>query len=151
MNWKDLAKYFVHGIVFSILFLILALVWIVALLFLVTIGLIIGLIIGLALLFLIVGFLNSGITSFLWFEMRTSFRDLFFHGLVLLVVLFILDVIIVTLPSLAFPGMATRVVTFIISSFLYGFVAKKVAGRWELKTPEGIRKAIEEELRDKIL
>lgn len=151
LNWKNLAKYFVHGIVFSILFLILTLAWVFVLVLLTAIGFIIGLIIGFGLLLLIVGFLNSGITSLLWFEVKTSFWDLFFHGLVLLIVLLILDVIIVTLPSLAIPGTATRVVTLVISSFLYGFVAKKVDGWWELEYREGIPKAIEAEWRDKRL
>ena len=146
-----MAKYFLHGIFFSILFLVLAVAWIFLLLFLTAIGFIIGLIIGFGVLFLIVGFLNSNITSLLWFEVKTSFWDLFFHGLVLLIVLFISDIIIVTMPNLAFPATTTRVVTFIISSFIYGFVAKRVARWWAQEYEEDIPEAIEAEWRDKRL
>lgn len=136
MNWKDLAKYFIHGIAFSLLFLLLVIAWIFVLMILVGLGFIIGLIIGLGLLFLIVGFLNSIITVYLWFDVKMSFLDLLFHGLVLFVVLLIVNGISVTLPSLAFPGIATTVVTFIIASFLDGFVAKEVAGRWKQEPKE---------------
>ena len=130
MNWKDLAKYFIHGIAFSILFLILGIVWAFVFAFLVIIGFIIGLIIGLGLLFLIVGYLNSLITFYLWFEVRTSFWDLFFHGLALFVILLVVNGIFVTVPSLVFPGIATTLTTLVIATFLDGFVAKKTAGWW---------------------
>lgn len=133
MNWKDVAKYFVHGIAFSILFLIFFFVWAFILVFLTAIGSFIGLILGFGLLFLIVGFLNSVISTYLWFEVETSLTDLFVHGLVLFIVLLILDVITVFLPSLAFPGTATRVITLFTSAFLYGFVAKRIARFWELE------------------
>lgn len=131
LNWKDLAKYFIHGIAFSLFFLALAIAWVFVLMILVGLGFIIGLIIGLGLLFLIVGFLNSMITVNLWFDVKMSFLDLFFHGLALFVILLIVNGISVALPSLAFPGMATTVVTFVISTFLDGFVAKNVAGWWK--------------------
>lgn len=131
MNWKDLAKYFLHGIVFSLLFVLLAIAWIFILVILVGLGFIIGLIIGLGLLFIIIGFLNSAITAYLWFEMKTSFWDLLFHGLTLFIILLIANGIFITLPSLALPGVATTVITTIIASFVDGFVAKNVAGWWK--------------------
>lgn len=151
MNWKDLAKYFIHGIAFSLLFVLLAIVWVFALVVLVGLGFIIGLIIGLGMLFLIIGFLNSLITFFLWFEVRTSFWDIFFHGLVLFIVLLIVNGIFITAPSLALPGIATTVITVIIACFLDGFVAKKVAGFWEKEYREGIPKAVEAEWSDRNL
>ena len=141
MNWKDLAKYFIHGIAFSLLFLLLAIAWIFIFIILVGVGFIIGLIIGLGLLFLIVGFLNSIITVYLWFDVKMSFLDLLFHGLVLFVVLLIVNGISVTLPSLAFPGIATTVVTFVVSAFLDGFAAKEVAGRWRQEHKKSVPKA----------
>lgn len=148
MNWKDLAKYFIHGIAFSLLFVLLAIVWVFVLVVLVGLGFIIGLIIGLGLLFLIIGFLNSLITIHLWFEVKTSSWDLFFHGLVLFIVLLIVNGIFITAPSLAFPGITTTAITFIIACFLDGFVAKKVAELWKKEYPEGIPEAIEEKWRD---
>ena len=151
LNWKDLAKYFIHGIAFSLLFVLLAIVWVFVLVFLVGLGFIIGLLIGLGLLFLIIGFLNSLITFLLWFEVKTSFWDIFFHGLVLFIVLLVVNGIFITAPSLAFPGITTTVITFIIACFLDGFVAKKVAGLWRREYREGIPKAIQAEWRDKNL
>lgn len=151
MNWKDLAKYFIHGIAFSILFLILGVVWAFVFAFLVVIGFIIGLVIGIGLLFLIVGFLNSVITSFLWFEVKTSFWDLFLHGLALFIILLVVNSIFVTIPSLVFPEIATTLTTLTIATFLNGFIGKKVAGWWEQEYREDIPKAIEAEWRDKNL
>jgi len=151
MNWKDLAKYFIHGMAFSIFFLILALVWVFILVILVGIGFIIGLIIGLGLLFLIVGFLNSAITAYLWFEVKSGFWDLLFHGIVLFLILLVVNVIFVTVPTLVFPGIATTVITFIVAAFLDGFVAKKVAGWWRQEYLESIPKAIEAQWQDKNL
>jgi hypothetical protein len=151
LNSRDMAKYFLHGIVFSILFLVLAFAWIFLLLFLTAIGFIIGLIIGFGVLLLIVGFLNSSITSLLWFEVKTSFWDLFFHGLALFIILLVVNGIFVSVPLLVFPGIATTVATLILATFLNGFVGKKVAGLWEKEYREGIPEAIEAEWRDKKL
>ncbi|UCE29797.1 MAG: hypothetical protein JSV85_03540 [Candidatus Bathyarchaeota archaeon] len=138
MNWKDLAKYIVHGIAFSILFLILGIVWAFVFAFLVVIGFIIGFVIGLVLLFLIVGFLNSVITSFLWFEVKMSFWNLIAHGFVLFIVLLVVNGISVTVPSLVFPGIATTLTTLAIATFLNGLVGKKIAGWWEEGYQEGL-------------
>lgn len=151
MNWKDLAKYFIHGIAFSILFLILTIAWVFILVVLVSFGFIIGLIAGVGLLFLIIGDLNSVITTHLWFGVKTSFWDLFFHGLVLFIILLVVNGIFVTVPSLVFPGIATTVVTLIITTFIDGFVAKKVAEWWRGEYREAISKAIEAEWKDKRL
>jgi len=130
MNWKDLFKYFVHGIAFSTLFFVLAIAWILAFAFLTVIGAIIGLVIGFVLLFLVVGFANSVVTSYLWFKVKFGFWDFLFHGFVLFVTLLILNVII-TVPTLVLPGIATTVITYIITTFVEGFVAKKLAGWWQ--------------------
>ncbi len=145
MTLKDLAKYFLHGIAFSVLFLLLGIGWAVILLILVSLGFIIGLLIGLVLLFLIVGYLNSFITSLLWFEVKRGFWDLLFHGVVLFIILLIVNAIFSLAPNLAVPGMATTVVSFIITSFLYGFVAKKVAGWWESEYRKGVPEVAEVE------
>jgi ABC-type dipeptide/oligopeptide/nickel transport system permease component len=130
MNWKGLLKYFIHGMAFSTLFLVLAIAWIFVLSFLVGVGAIIGFIIGFVLLFLMVGFLNSVVTSYLWFKVKFGFWDFLFHGFVLFVTLLILNVII-TVPTLVLPGIATTVITYIITTFVEGFVAKKLAGWWQ--------------------
>ena len=113
------------------------------------VGFIIGLIIGLVLLFPMIGYVNSVITVQLWFEVKTSFWDLFFHGLVLFIILLVITGIFVTGPSLVFPGIATTLTTLLIAAFLDGLVAKRVAGLWKQEYREGIPKTIETEWRDK--
>jgi len=71
--WKTIVKYFVHGAAFSVIFTILAILWLFGLLLLIILGSFIGLIIGFVLLILIMGGLNSALTSVLWFPVRTSF------------------------------------------------------------------------------
>ena len=151
MDWRDLAKYFIHGIAFSLLFALLAIAWVFILVILVGLGFLIGLIIGVGLLFLIVGFLNSVVTTYLWFEVKTTFWDILFHGLALFIILLIVNGIFVTVPSLVFPGIPTTLTTLIIATFLNGFVGKRVAGWWKQEYREGIPEAIEAEWRDKNL
>lgn len=127
MKWKVFGKYFLHGLLFSVLFLVLQFAWIFAMVLLVSLGFILGFIIGIGLLFLIVGFINTVLGVHLWnIDAETGFWSLFFHGLALFIVLLIVNLITSALPNLAFPGTATLVVTFIISTFLSGFVGKKV-------------------------
>jgi hypothetical protein len=82
------------------------------------IGPIIGLIIALGLLVLLVGGLNTFLASLLWFPVKSSFWSIVIHGIVLSIALVITDAIFVLAPSLAFPGIATRIVTFVVSSFV---------------------------------
>lgn len=150
MNWENLAKYFVHGIAFSLLFTILAIAWVFILLILISLGWLIGFIIGLGILILIIGGLNSFLTDLLWFPVITSFWSIVGHGILLFIALAIANAVFVLAPSLVFPGIATQIVTFIIGSFVDGFVAKKIAGLWE-EEPEGVPEAIEERWKDRNL
>jgi len=152
MNLKDLAKYFLHGLTFSILFLILGIGWAFILIILVALGFIIGLIIGLVLLFLIVGFLNSVITAWLWFkEVKSGLGDLLLHGLVLFVVLLIVNGISAIALYLVFPGIAATVISFIVNALADGFAARNVARWWEQRDEGKIPKALEAEWKDKSL
>lgn len=132
--WKNLVKYFIHGLGFSIIYLVLAIGWAFILVLLVGLGYIIGLIIGLGLLFLIVGYLNSFITDLLWFPVRTSFWSTLFHGFALFIVLVIVGIIFVWIPNTAFPSIYTQVVTFIGETFLNGLAGKTIAGGWKEET-----------------
>jgi hypothetical protein len=128
MQWKIFGKYFLHGILFSVLFLVLWIAWIFMMILLISLGAIIGFIIGIGLLFPIVGFINTALGVHLWnIEAETGFWNMFFHGLVLFILLLIANLITSTLPNYAFPGTATLVVTFIISTFLNGVIGKKVS------------------------
>ena len=110
MNWRNLAKYFVHGLAFTILFFVLGLMWFGVLIFLVSVGFIIGLIIGLVVLFVIIGFLNSAITTYLWFDVKGGIWSFFVHGFVLALSLVIANSILVFIPNLVFPSILTYVV-----------------------------------------
>ncbi len=120
-----------HGLLFSVLYLVLVLVWAFILAVLLVAGAFIGLIIGFVILMFIVGGLNSFLTDILWFPVKTSWKDVLAHGFVLFFVLVILNVIIVTLPNMVLPGVATSVITFIVAAFVNGYVAKNVAGMWK--------------------
>jgi hypothetical protein len=128
---RVLFRYFAHGIAFSILFLILSFIWAFVFVFLVFIGFIIGFIIGIVLLFLIIGYLNSAITSWLWFPVETSFWDALFHGLALFTLLLIAQVFITWIPNLVVPGIFTQISTFIIGTFVNGLLGKNVAKYWK--------------------
>ena len=111
MSWKDLAKYFIHGVAFSLLFTALDIAWIFGFLILIILGSVIGLIIGLGVLMLIIGGLNSFLTSLLWFEVKTSFWSILGHGIVLFIALLVVNFIFMIAPVLALPGIATTVIT----------------------------------------
>lgn len=151
MNGKDVAKYFIHGIAFSFLFLILAVAWVFILAILVGIGFIIGLIIGLIVLFLILGGLNTFLTSMLWFNVKSGFWDLLIHGVTLFFILLIAGIFIQLMPNLLLPGTATTVVMFLIGSFVDGFIAQRVAQWWREEHEEGVSEAAEAEWQDKPL
>jgi hypothetical protein len=151
MNWVDLGKYFVHGIAFSLLFVVLVVVWVFVTAMLVAVGAIIGLLIGLGVLVLLIGALNAFITSRLWFSVKSSFWDLVGHGLVLIIVLLIVGFFITWIPSQIFPGLATQVYSFIVGSFVNGFVGKTVAGWFRSEWPEEVPASIEREWEDKRL
>jgi len=122
-------KYFIHGIAFSLLFLVLGFMWSVVLALLVGFGFIIGLAIGFGLLFLTIGYINSIVTRELWFDVKMDFGTIFVHGLVLFLVLLPIDFVFLAL-RLAFPDLFVWIVTLVIQTIPYGFVASKVAGLW---------------------
>lgn len=129
--WKKAMKYFIHGIAFSLLFLALEIVWIFSSFFLISIGSILGLIIGAILLFLIVGVVNSVISELVWrFSVRYSTMRIFFHGLILFIILLVVDLVLMV-PAWVFVGNPiVTVVKFTVSCFLYGLIGKKVAELW---------------------
>jgi peptide/nickel transport system permease protein len=130
LSLKNIAKYFVHGLAFSILFLVLSFVWVFVSAFFTTIGGIIGFIIGLVLLFLLVGFANSLVTSYLWFKVRYGFWDLFIHGFVLFAILFVVNIAITVVAASVISGIAATLVAFVLGSFVEGFVGRQVASWW---------------------
>ena len=137
MNWQDLVKYFLHGIAFSLLFVILGIAWAFVLVLLIGFGSFIGLIIGIVLLLLIVGVLNAALGAFLWDidAGGKGWSGMFFHGLVLFVILLITELAVSYLPNQICPGTATFVITLIIRTLLYGIIGKTVC-TWLERTIE---------------
>ena len=129
---KRVPRYFVHGIVFAVLFLLLEIFWIVSIVFLVMIGSFIGLIIGFAILFPIVGGINTVVSKLVWgFYMKSSLGDIFLHGFVLFIVLLIVDLVLL-IPVMAYPGnLPITVVRFIVACFLYGLIGARLGEVWE--------------------
>lgn len=124
----SLLRIFLHGIAFSLLFTALSFVWLVLLIFLMAIGWILGLIIGFGILMLIVGGLNSLLASAIWgIDTNTSFWSVFIHGFALFITLLVANLGLVFLPNMAFPGVATLVATFIISTIVDGYIGRSVA------------------------
>jgi hypothetical protein len=151
VNWRELAKCFVHGIAFSVLGTLLLLFGLVVALMLVVIGSFIGLILGFALLILIFGVVNSAITEFLWFEVNWGFWNLLLHGFTLFIVLLAVNGVLVYLPLLFLPGLATTTVTFIIGCFADGFVGRQIAGWWEGESESEASEQLETDWKDRNL
>jgi hypothetical protein len=127
---KLLAKYFLHGILFSIIFLALGIAWAFLFAALVLVGYMIGLVIGILVLLFIIGWLNAGLTGMIWnVSIRTDWKSLLAHGFALLLALLVAHVpeIIV---NFAVPGLASTVVMFVVNCFIDGFVAKGITGYW---------------------
>ncbi len=78
ISWKDVARYFTHGLAFSTLFSVLAMAGLFISAILVDVGAVIGFVIGLVLLFLSIGFLDTLITEYLRFKVKYGFWGLLF-------------------------------------------------------------------------
>lgn len=127
----SVGKYFLHGIVFAAISLVLAFGWAFLFIALVLFGALIGLIIGTVVLFLLLGYVNAGITSMIWhLDIKTDWKSALGHGFVLFIVLAILGIPSL-IVNLAYPGIPTAVTIFLVYSFVNGFVAKQVASHWE--------------------
>ncbi len=129
------SKYFLHGMVFSILYLALAFVWVFLLVVLVIVGFFIGLMVGLVVLFFIVGGLNNFLTNLIWsVPIKTDWKSLLLHGLVLFILLLIVH-IPNAIVNFLFPNIGLQIVVFLIYAFVDGFVARNSANWWK-KPPE---------------
>lgn len=143
------SRYFLHGFAFSLLFLILASIWILffgtsskfifsVLRFLsegglkspwlIVFALAIGATIGVGGLSFLTGGLNRFLTKVIWgMETNASLWSLPVHGMDLLIFMSVADIAFVLAPNLAFPGISTTIVTFVIGALLDGYIGKSVA------------------------
>jgi hypothetical protein len=114
-----------------VLLLVLEFLWAFFSVFLVAIGSFIGLIIGILLLFLIVGAVNSVVSRFVWgFSMKDSAVSIFFHGLVLFLILLAVDVAFLLLALVFLENPIVTALRLIVGCFFYGLIGKKVAEMW---------------------
>lgn len=126
-----LLRYFLHGILFSAIGLIMLMAWAFGLVILTAIGFIIGIIIGFILLFLIIGGINTILTTLIWdVSVKSDWKSLIAHGFVfsLLQLIAHIPAIIIQLIS---SDLVTMAILLIIYSFIDGFLARRVAGLWE--------------------
>jgi len=117
LNWGNLVKYFVHGTLISLLYTALASVFM-----------------GILSLLMIVagGFLNAFITLRLWStEIKADAWSLFWHGLILYILLAIVNFFFVFLPLSIVPRLETLTITLFVQAFIDGPICRKVAEHWE--------------------
>ncbi len=130
---KMVAKYFVHGAVYSLLMLVLVVVWAFLMIIMVAFGSIIGLVASFAILFIMVGWLNAQISQYIWkIEVKQKWLSLLGHGLLLFIVIAIAGI-----PSMIISGMMWSadiftyvmftIVNFLIYSLVDGYICKHVA------------------------
>lgn len=136
--WRNVSKYFLHGILFSVIYLALAFVWVFIIFgLLVVVGASIGFIFGfiqllhacmLTIVFLFIsGGLNSILTVRIWgITTKTDWMSLLGHGFVLFIALIIAHIPAIVINLVA-PDLTTMIVLFIVYAFIDGFVAKNVA------------------------
>lgn len=94
------------------------------------VGYIIGLVIGVLVLLFIIGWLNAGLTGFIWdVSIGTDWTSLLAHGFVLLFALLVAHIPAI-IVNFAVPSLASAAVMFVVNCFIDGFVAKGVAGYW---------------------
>jgi hypothetical protein len=131
-----LARYFFHGLGFSLLVFVLTYASMdfnihAQLLGVMPLLLIMGFL-GVALLVLMIGIVNSALTTQLWFQVETSLWSMMLQGIALLVPLWIVSIPFF-LAYLAFSSIATIVAVIVFQAFADGFVCKKVAETWKKK------------------
>ncbi len=130
----DVAKYFVHGLALGVLFLIVGAAWTFVIVLLVICGLWIGLATGLVLFFVLIGYLNGYVAWLLWFPVRTGFVPTLGHGVLLFLALLPLNLVVLGVHLLVTPDLLVSLGIFIVTAPAFGYVAKRVAGVWEIRS-----------------
>jgi magnesium-transporting ATPase (P-type) len=131
-TWGRLAKYFYHGLGFSLLVFVLTYESMDFTTRAQTLPMVPSLVLGFvgaALLVLMIGIVNSALTTRLWFRVETSFWSMMLQGIALLVPLWIVSIPFF-LAYLAFPSIAAILTVIVFQAFADGFVCKKVAETW---------------------
>ncbi|MFW9955137.1 MAG: hypothetical protein ACFFD3_11335 [Candidatus Thorarchaeota archaeon] len=140
---SELARIYVHGIVFSMLspFIYFAFVPIAATL--VWIGSILGLVLSILVLIAMIGGVNIGLSDAIWnIKTRVRLPSVLAHGGILLAIMLPLGLlnILVSIYGIV----ATLLVGILVHPFVYGFIFRTVALQFELGQSDIIRKPSDE-------
>jgi hypothetical protein len=134
---KDLARYFLHGILFSLIFSffiigvtvslgLLALLNAIFVALLNVIFVIGGLIIGFLLLIFLIGEINAFLDTWIWSSVHeTEFWTVLFHGFVLFIALLIAEIPQITI-DIVFPGLVPSLAWILVYGFINGVIAREV-------------------------
>ena len=127
------ANYFIHGFLWWLFNVVGLFVFPILTLFLIAIGSIIGLIIGFVIMFLAIGYVNTAIAGFLWFEMQDqSLLGLLGHGLLMGISVLVVGGLTVMLPIyLTNNNIFVIVVSFTWGCYINGYLGKMIAGIWK--------------------
>lgn len=128
-------RFFLHGLAFSLIMMVLALFWAFLALILGICGGCLGIILALVLLIYMMGWVNTWLMDLIWHRQRTDAEwwDPLPHGLLLLVVLFVLASPSWLLQS-AFPEidnwpfLLIRISIFLVYCLIDGYAAYMVGG-----------------------
>ncbi len=136
---SSLFKYFEHGLAFSLIMLILGIGLAFLLVFLVVTGFILGLIIGFLILLVVYAGINAFLMDRIWHVfIKTDWKSLLAHGLVLMIVL-----LLVSIPSLAINFLMPNVIVYIVMLIIYcpidGYIAKNIAQEYIVEDIENTR------------
>jgi len=133
---KMVAKYFVHGAVYSLLMLVLVVVWAFLMIIMVVLGSIIGLVASFAILFMMVGWLNAQISQYIWkIHVKQKWLSLLGHGFLLFIVIAIAGIPSMIIDMMmwsadVFTYVMFTIVNFFIYSLVDGYICKHVAGEF---------------------
>jgi len=135
--FQDLPRLFAHGFVLTLIFGVGSLFWIFFLVFFIGFGSIIGLVLGVALMFILTGWINMGLSGYFWsIKSRPDWKALLGHGFALLALLEIVGIPILLLNLMRLMielvlYIMLQLVILIVYTPIYGFIGRTVALHFE--------------------
>lgn len=120
----DLFRYFIHGISFSIMLSFVSILWVFMLAVFLALGYIIGLVLAFGVLFLMMGAINTILTSGIWdAHIEAGVATMLVHGFSLFIILFVANFPSIFLLTY-FPGIVIQVGLILVYAFVDGYIAK---------------------------
>jgi hypothetical protein len=142
---RRIARYWLHGLALSFVMFFVEIAWAVLLVALVVCGSLLGLGISLLLLALFYGYVNAGVTSWLWWPVETSWKICMVQGIVLGILTLVVNLVFEFVPlmegwgvqstpletaGLAVPrlDLVTSIVLLLIEAPVIGLLGRWCAG-----------------------